>query len=95
VELPVFGRLFRIFRYNTQKGHSTPIAGFGNFPTAPVETGRLEGEDMELNLDGLSLDAEQLDISRKIAVIHLLRFQNRFRHPGYTGNRPEPAQTVA
>ena len=32
------------------------------------------GEDMELNLDGLSLDAEQLDVSRKIAVIHLLRF---------------------
>jgi hypothetical protein len=50
------------------------------------------GEDMELNLDALSLDAEQLDLSKKLAVIHLLKFTKpEFAIRSYDGNRPTPA----
>ena len=50
------------------------------------------GEDMELNLDALTIDAEQLDLSKKIAVIHLLRFTKPdFAVRSYNGNRPTPA----
>jgi TamB, inner membrane protein subunit of TAM complex len=49
------------------------------------------GEDMELDLGGLSLDAEQLDLNQKKAVIHLLKIiKPDFAIRGYTGNRPEP-----
>ena len=50
------------------------------------------GEDMELDLGGLTLDAEQLDLSQKIAVIHLLKFTKPdFAIRSYNGKRPNPA----
>jgi hypothetical protein len=49
------------------------------------------GEDMELDLGGLTLDAEQLDLSQKIAVIHLLKFTKPdFAIRSYNGRRPIP-----
>ena len=46
---------------------------------------------MELNLGGLTLDAEQLDLSQKIAIIHLLKFNKPdFSIRSYNGQRPEP-----
>jgi hypothetical protein len=54
------------------------------------------GEDMELALGGLSLNAEQLDLSKKIAIIHLLKFTRPdFSIRGYNGKRPEPAPDTA
>ncbi len=54
------------------------------------------GEDMELNLGALILDAEQLDLSKKTAIIHLLKFTKpEFAIRGYNGKRPPlPADTV-
>src|SRR4029077_9331152 len=47
------------------------------------------GEDMELDLGSLTLDAEQLDFNRKNAVIHLLKISKPdFTIRGYPGNRP-------
>ena len=47
------------------------------------------GEDMELNLGELSLDAEQLDLNRKTAIIHLLKItQPDFAIRNYNGKRP-------
>jgi TamB, inner membrane protein subunit of TAM complex len=47
------------------------------------------GEDMDLNLDALSLDAEQLDLNRKTAIIHLLKISKPdFAIRNYIGNRP-------
>ena len=49
------------------------------------------GEDMELNLGGLSLDAEQLDLKHKVAIIHLLKFTKPdFSIRNYNGKRPAP-----
>jgi len=54
------------------------------------------GEDMELNLGALSLDAEQLDLSKKVAVIHLLKFSKPdFSIRSYNGRRPEPLPDTA
>ena len=54
------------------------------------------GEDMELDLGGLTLDAEQLDLSQKIAVIHLLKFSKPdFSIRSYIGKRPETAPDTA
>ncbi len=48
------------------------------------------GEDMELSLGGLTLDAEQFDLSRKMAIIHLLKFTKPdFSIRSYNGRRPE------
>jgi hypothetical protein len=50
------------------------------------------GEDMELDLGGLTLDAEQLDLSRKTAVIHLMKFTKPdFAIRNYIGRGPTPA----
>jgi TamB, inner membrane protein subunit of TAM complex len=50
------------------------------------------GEDMELNLGALTLDAEQMDLAHKTAVIHLLKFTKPdFSIRSYNGNRPNPA----
>jgi len=54
------------------------------------------GEDMELDLGSLTLDAEQLDLNKKIAVIHLVKFSKPdFSIRGYNGKRPEPAPDTA
>ena len=54
------------------------------------------GEDMELDLGGLTLDAEQLDLNKKIAVIHLLKFSKPdFVIRGYKGNNPNPPSDTA
>jgi hypothetical protein len=50
------------------------------------------GEDMELNLGALTMDAEQLDLSHKIAIIHLLKFTKPdFSIRSYNGYYPNPA----
>jgi hypothetical protein len=50
-----------------------------------------QGEDMELKLGALSMDAEQLDLSHKTAVIHLLKFTNPdLTIRSYNGHRPVP-----
>jgi hypothetical protein len=47
------------------------------------------GEDMELYLGGLTLDAEQLNITRKTAIIHLLKFTKPdFAIRSYPGKQP-------
>jgi hypothetical protein len=47
------------------------------------------GEDIQLDLGGLTLDAEQLDLNRKLAVIHLLKFTRPdFAIRSYNGKRP-------
>jgi TamB, inner membrane protein subunit of TAM complex len=52
-----------------------------------------KGEDMELKLDALTLNAEQLDLSHKIAVIHLLKFSKPdFSIRSYNGLRPNSIQ---
>ena len=44
---------------------------------------------MQLDLGGLTLDAEQLDLNRKQAVIHLLKFTRPdFAIRSYNGKRP-------
>ena len=49
------------------------------------------GEDMELNLGALTMNAEQLDLSLKKAVIHLLKFTKPdFSIRSYNGKRPTP-----
>ena len=49
------------------------------------------GEDMELSLGGLTLDAEQFDLSHKMAVIHMLKFTRPdFAIRNYDGRRPPP-----
>ncbi len=54
------------------------------------------GEDMELNLGAFSMDAEQLDLSKKIAIIHLLKFSKPdFSIRSYNGRRPEPLPDTA
>ncbi len=48
------------------------------------------GEDMELDLGGLTVDAEQLDLNRKTAIFHSIKFTKPdFAIRSYTGNRPE------
>ena len=61
-----------------------------------IKQDRWRGEDMELNLGGLTLDAEQLDLSQKIAVIHLLKFSKPdFAIRSYEGKYPRtPADTM-
>ena len=55
-----------------------------------------QGEDLELNLGGLSLDAEQMDLSRKIVLIHSLTFSKPdFSIRNYNGRRPEPLSDTA
>jgi hypothetical protein len=50
------------------------------------------GEDMELNLGALSMDAEQLDLNKKIAIVHLLKFSKPdFVIRNYNGKRPTMA----
>ncbi len=50
--------------------------------SAPDRTGQWKGEDMELKLAGSILDAEQLDLSKKMAIIHLLKItQTGFFNP--------------
>ena len=50
------------------------------------------GEDMEVDLGGLVLNAEQVDLNRKIAVIHLLKFTKPdFAIRSYTGKNREQA----
>lgn len=50
-----------------------------------------KGEDMELNLEALSLDAEQLDFHKKTAIIHLLKISGPdFSIRNYNGYRPIP-----
>ncbi len=49
------------------------------------------GEDMELNLGTLTMDAEQLDLNSKKALIHLLKItEPDFSIRGYNGKRPHP-----
>jgi len=49
------------------------------------------GEDMELTLGALSLDAEQLDLVHKVAIIHLLKITKPdFAIRNYIGKRPHP-----
>jgi TamB, inner membrane protein subunit of TAM complex len=61
-----------------------------------IKQDRWQGEDMEFNLGGLSLDAEQMDLSRKIAVIHSLKFSKPdFSIRNYNGRRPEPLPDIA
>ena len=53
------------------------------------------GEDMDLRLSALDLDADQLDFSRKTARINSLEFTNpRFSIVNYTGNRLIPPDTT-
>ncbi len=54
-----------------------------------IKQDKWKGEDMELRLAGLSLDAEQLDLNRKTAIIHLLKITRPdFAIRNYNGNRP-------
>jgi len=47
------------------------------------------GEDMELQLSGLSVDAEQIDFKKKIARLNKLDFtEPQFSITNYPGNRP-------
>ncbi len=56
-----------------------------------VKQDRWQGEDMDLNLGALSMDAEQLDLSHKMAVIHLLKITKPdFSIRKYNGNGPAP-----
>ncbi|MEJ0080038.1 MAG: hypothetical protein WDM78_03525 [Puia sp.] len=57
-----------------------------------IKQDKWKGEDMEVNLAGLSLDAEQLDLNRKMAIIHLLKITRPdFAIRSYNGNRPPVA----
>jgi TamB, inner membrane protein subunit of TAM complex len=48
-----------------------------------------QGEDMELSLGALSMDAEQMDLHNKVAVIHFLKFNKPdFSIRSYIGNGP-------
>ena len=48
-----------------------------------------KGEDMELSLGALSMDAEQMDLHNKVAVIHFLKFNKPdFSIRSYIGNGP-------
>jgi TamB, inner membrane protein subunit of TAM complex len=54
------------------------------------------GEDMELKLGALTLDAEQLDLNRKIAVIHLLKISKPdFSIRSYNGRQPASVPDTA
>jgi TamB, inner membrane protein subunit of TAM complex len=49
------------------------------------------GEDMELRLSSLNMDADLIDFSKKIARIHSLEFtEPEFSITGYPGRRPAP-----
>ena len=64
--------------------HDIDIAGFHL-----MKEDAWRGEDMELNLGALTMNAEQLDLSHKIAVIHLLKFTKPdFSIRSYNGRRP-------
>jgi hypothetical protein len=53
------------------------------------------GEDMDLHLSAIDLDAEQVNFSAKIARINTLEFTNpRFSISNYTGNRLTPPDTT-
>ena len=53
------------------------------------------GEDMDLHLSSLDLDAEELSFSKKVARIHALNFTRPdFVLTNYTGRRPPPPDTV-
>ncbi len=52
------------------------------------------GEDMNLNLQSLQLDADKIDLSKKIARINLLEFsQPDFSIANYVGNKPKQTDT--
>ena len=54
------------------------------------------GEDMELRLASMQLDAEKIDLSKKIAVINSIEFARpEFAITNYTGKRPPPDTTEA
>ncbi|HEX4372603.1 MAG TPA: hypothetical protein VHZ50_04770 [Puia sp.] len=54
------------------------------------------GEDMDLNLKSLQMEADEMNLSKKIGRINLLEFtQPEFSMTNYVGNRPAPDSTSA
>ncbi len=96
MELPVPRRLFRAGPSTGKKTIQLQIRDVDISQLHLIQEDGWRGEDMELKLGGLILEAEQLDFSQKKAVIHLLKFSRPdFAIRNYNGKRPKPALDTA